>query len=201
MEGTCICVNPKLDRKETRERNICVKIMGLMALAGLWNSVMVMHECVSLALVCGFMPSSCVFANVCLWRHQVRDEKELIRDVETELSDVEGKVNKLKSQCEHGNIAAMLIRANYHGNTCTSFTKPPTSSSLLLQHALASSAMQPLQPHHLIACSLAGMFGNDTTEISIKTGVCFEAVERLADNISYLAHVPEAASLQVCECV
>jgi hypothetical protein len=33
---------------------------------------------------------------------KVRDEKELIRDVQQELADVEVKVNKLKSQCEHG---------------------------------------------------------------------------------------------------
>ena len=73
------------------------------------------------------------------WR--VRDEKELIRDVESELAAVETSVDKLKSQCQHGLL-------------------------------------------------------HDVTEISVKAGICFEAVERLADNIGYLAHVPEAASVQ-----
>ena len=73
---------------------------------------------------------------------KVRDEKELIRDVEAELTNVEERVRKLKSQCEHG------------------------------------------------------MFGNDVTEISVQAGFCFEAFERLSDNVSYLAHVPEAAAVQ-----
>ena len=41
---------------------------------------------------------------------KVRDEKELIRDVQQELADVEGNVNKLKSQCEHGECAHMRER-------------------------------------------------------------------------------------------
>lgn len=53
---------------------------------------------------------------------KVRDEKELISDVESELTTVEDKVSKLKAKCEHG------------------------------------------------------MFGDDTTEISLQTGICFEVL-------------------------
>ena len=41
-----------------------------------------------------------------------------------------------------------------------------------------------------------GFFGDDTMQISIKAGSHAEAVERLSDNVSYLAHVPQAAELR-----
>lgn len=41
-----------------------------------------------------------------------------------------------------------------------------------------------------------GLFGDDTMEISVKAGSHVQVVERLSDNVSYLAHVPQAAELR-----
>ena len=103
---------------------------------------------------------------------KVRDEKELIRDVQEELADVEGKVNKLKSQCEHGQRAHVHVHVQWN-----------VLCYVHCVHALAAARLDVrvrvrrvrfAAYTHLTCSVVAGMFGNDTTEISIKAGICFE---------------------------